>query len=98
MHGNIPVTLCSNTLTSRDSKKSFKMDGDLLKTMKIYKFNAGHSNLRDQKINREYAEEMKLDIEIIDRKSPRDISIVELLKSPAIMASGISTILFIIRS
>ena len=77
-------------LTFRD--KSFKLDGDLLKTMKNYILNAGHSNLQDQKITREFAEEMKFYIKIIGRKSHRNSSIVELLKSPAIMASGISTI------
>ena len=33
IHGNIPVSLYSNMLTFRDSKKSFKSDGDLLETM-----------------------------------------------------------------
>ena len=63
-----------------------------MKTITNYKFNAGHSYLQDRKIIREFVEEMKFDIKIIGRKSPRDSSIVELLKSPAIMASGISTI------
>ena len=47
IHGKIPVTLYSNMLTFRDSKSSFKTDGDLLKTMTNYKFNAGPSNLQD---------------------------------------------------
>ena len=58
---SIPVTLYSNMLTARDSIKSFELDGDLLKTMTNYKFNVGHSNLQDQKIFREFAEEMKFD-------------------------------------
>ena len=49
-------------LTFRDSIKSFKLDGNLLRTMTFYKFNAGHSNLLDQKIIREFAEEMKFHI------------------------------------
>ena len=78
-------------LTFRDIIESFKLDGDLLKTMTNYEFNNGHSNLQDRKINREFAEEMNFNIKNIGRKSPRDRSIVELLKSPAIMASGFST-------
>ena len=62
LHGNIPVALYSNMLTFRDSNKSCILDGDLLKTMTNYKFNAGHSYLQDQKIIREFAEEMKFDI------------------------------------
>ena len=91
IQGNKPVTLCSNLLSFRDSNKSFKLDGDLLKTMTNYKFNAGHANLQDKKIIREFAEEMKFDIENIGRQSPKDSSTVELLKSPAVMASGVST-------
>ena len=33
INGGIPVTLVSNKLLFRDSKKSFKLDGDLLETM-----------------------------------------------------------------
>ena len=69
MHGNIPVTLYSIMLPSRDSNKSFKLNGDLLKAMTIYEFNAGHSNLRDQKIFREFAEEIKFDNKNIGRKN-----------------------------
>ena len=46
----VPVSLYSNLLTFRESNKSFKLDGDLLKTMTNYKFNADHSNIQDRKI------------------------------------------------
>ena len=62
IQGIIPVTLYSRMLTFRESNKSFNLDGDLLKTMKNYIFSAGHSNLQDQKIFREIAENMKFDI------------------------------------
>ena len=78
-------------LIFRDSIKSFILDGDLLETMTNCKLNAGHSNIQDQKIIREVAEEMKFDIKNEGRKKPRDSSIVELFESPAIVASGIST-------
>ena len=32
IHGNIPITLFSN-ITFRNSKKSFRLEGDLLKTI-----------------------------------------------------------------
>ena len=91
VHGKIPVTLYSNTLIFRDTSKSFQPNGDILKTITIYIFNVGHSNLQDRKIIRELAEEMNIDIRNIGRKSPRERSIVELVISPAIMALGVST-------
>ena len=45
-----PVTLYSNMLTFRDTTKSFKPDGDLLKTITNCNFHAGHSNQQDQKV------------------------------------------------
>ena len=47
IHTSVPVTLYSNRLTFRDTNKSFKLDGDLLKTMKNYRFNVVHSNALD---------------------------------------------------
>ena len=35
INGGIPVTLFSNMLAFRDSKKSFKLDGDLLETITL---------------------------------------------------------------
>ena len=72
IHGYIPVTLYSNMLNFRDCNKFFKLDGHLLKTTTNNKFNAGHFNLHDQKIIREFAEEMKFDNKNKGRKSPRD--------------------------
>ena len=51
IHRNIPVTLFSNMITFRDSNKSFRLEGDLLKVVTNYKFNADHSNPQDKKIN-----------------------------------------------
>ena len=91
IHGNKPVTLYSNMLTLRDSCKSFNLDGDLLKTMANYKFNVGHSNPKDRKVILEFAEEKNFDIKNTGRPSTRDKSPIKLLSSPAIMASGNST-------
>ena len=86
----IPVTLFSKMITFRDSNKSFKLDGDLLETMTIYDFNVSHSSPKNQKPIYEFGKEMNSNIKQIGRKSDRDKSEKKLLKSPAIMASGVS--------
>ena len=70
IHGNIPVTLYSNMSTFGDSRKPFKLDGDLFKTMTSFKFNVGHSNLHDREIIYEFAKAIKFDIKSIGRKLP----------------------------
>ena len=82
-------------LTFRDSNKSFKKDGDLLETKTKYDFSVSHANPQDQKLIYEFGKEMKFDIEQKGRKSNRDKSMINLLKSPAIMASGISKTIFL---
>ena len=91
-YGSISVTLYSNMLTVRVSFESFKLDGDLLKTMTINIFNVGRSNPQDRKKIFEIAKKMKGDNKKIGRKRPRNRSIVEFFQSPAIMASRISII------
>ena len=76
----------------RDTNKSLKLDGGLLKTMTIYKLNVDHSNPHDRKKMYEFGKEMKLNIKHKRRKGPRDEPVTRLLESPAIMALGISTI------
>ena len=50
LNASVPVTLYSNMLSFRVTNKSFKIDGDLLKTMTNYNFNVDHSNPQDRKI------------------------------------------------
>ena len=50
IHRVIPVTRFSNMVVFRDSNKSFKIEGDLLKLITNYKFNADHSSPQDKKI------------------------------------------------
>ena len=90
INGGIPVTLFSNMTTFSDSDKSFKLDGDLLESMTNYDFNVDHSNQQDRKLIYELANELNFNIKQKGNKSDRDKSITRLLKSPAIMASGIS--------
>ena len=90
IHGSIPVTLFSNMITFRDSNKSFRLEGDLLKLVTNYKFNADHSSPQDKKLIYEFAKEMNYDIKSTGRPRTRHTSIKKILESPAIMASGIS--------
>ena len=79
-------------LNFTDTNRSFKLEGDLLKTMTNYKVKVGHSNPPDRKIFYEFAEKINFDIGNIGRPSTRDKSMMKLLKSPAMKDSGISTI------
>ena len=95
INGGITVTVVSNILIFRDSNKSFKLDGDLLESITNYGFNVDHSNQQDRKMIYEFAKEMNFNIKQKGNKSNRDKSTIRLLKSPAIMASGISKTLFL---
>ena len=91
----VPVTVVSNLLIFRDSNKSFELEGDLLETITNYDFNVDHSNQQDRKLIYEFAKEMNFNIKEKGNKSDRDKSIIRLLKSPAIMASGVSKTIFL---
>ena len=95
IHGTIPVTIFSNMITFRDSKKTFKLEGDLLKVITNYKFNVDHSNQQDRKIIYEFAKEMNYDTKSTGRPSVRHNSMISLLNQPAIMASGVSKTIFL---
>ena len=95
IHRDIPVTLFSKMITFRNSNKSFKLEGDLLKLITDYKFNANHSSPQDKKLIYEFAKEMNYGTKSIGRPSIRHNSIVKILNSPAILASGISKTIFL---
>ena len=90
IHGTIPVTIFSNMITFRDSKKSFRLERDLLKLTTNHIFNADHSSPQDKKLIYEFAKEMNYDTKSTGRPSTRHTSIIKILESPAIMASGFS--------
>ena len=90
IHGTIPVTIFSNMIVFRDSNKSFRLEGDLLKVITNYKFNVDHSNPQNKKLIYQFAKEMKFDTKSTGRPSVRHNSRVKLLDQPAIMASGFS--------
>ena len=60
--------------------------------MRNYEFNVSNSNPKDQKILYEFGEEMNFNIRQQGLKSDREKSMIKLLKSPANMASGVTTI------
>ena len=95
IHGNIPVTIFSNMITFRDSNKSFRLEGDLLKVITNHKFNVDRSSRQDKKLIYEFAKEMNYDAKSTGRPSIRHTSIIKILESPAIMASGISKTIFL---
>ena len=89
---SVPVTLCSNMLSFRDTNKSFKLDGGVLKTMTIYKINVEHSNPQDRKIFFEFGKERKFDFKQKGQPINGDTSMIKLLNLSSIMASGFSTV------
>ena len=70
----VPVTLYSKMLTFRDTSKSFKKDGDLLKMITIYKFIVDHSTPHDKKIIYEFGKETNFDNKQKERQRNRDKS------------------------
>ena len=90
IHGKIPVTIFSNMITFRDTDKTFRLEGDLLKVITNHKFNVDHSSPQDKKLIYEFAKEMNYDTKNTGRPSVRHNSMIRLLDQPAIMASGIS--------
>ena len=63
--------------------------------MTNFEFNVSHSNPKGQELIYEFGKEMNFNIKQKGRKSDSDRSLIKLLKSPAIMASGISNIIIL---
>ena len=91
----VPVTIFSNMLTFRDTKKVFKIEGDLYKVITDYKFNADHSNKQNRQIIYEFGKEMKYKLKNKGRPSIRHNSMIRLLNQPPIIASGFSKTIFL---
>ena len=88
----IPKNLYGNILTLRDTGKEFELNGDLLKIITNNNYNVSLVSLPDKKIFYDFAKEMYFDVKAPGRKSTRDLTLKKLLKSPAIAASGVSTV------
>ena len=97
IHNSIPFTLHDNLLTFRDTGKEFKLKGDLLKMVTNKNYNVDLASLADKKLMYDFAKVMNFDLKAQGRKSTRDSTLIELLKSPGLMvsASGISNTIFL---
>ena len=92
IHNSIPITLHDNLLTFRDIGKIFDLKADLLKMIPNNKLNVNLASLLDEKVMYDFAKEMNLDVKGPGNKSIPDRILIKLLKSPTLMASGISEI------
>ena len=92
IHNSIPITLYGNMLTFRDTNKQFELKGDLLEMITKSKYNVDLASLADKKLMYDFAKEMNFDQKAVGKKSTRYKSLIKLLKSPRIMASGVTTI------
>ena len=90
----IPITLYGNMLTFRDTNKQFELKGYLLEMITNSKYNVDLASLQDKKLMYDFAKEMHFDLNAPDNKSTRDTKLIKLLKSPAIMASGVLKTIF----
>ena len=95
IHNSIPITLHNNLLTFRDSGKVFELKGELLKMITNKNYNVNLASLSDKKLMFDFAKEMNFDKNRVGNKSTRDRTLITLLNSPAIMASGVSKTIFL---
>ena len=72
----IPVNLQSKMLTFRDSKITFKVDGDFLQTMTKQDFKISLSNPQDRTLFIMLKKEMEFSIKQKRRKTSRDLSLI----------------------
>ena len=91
----IPITLHDNLLTFRDTNKVIELQGDLLKMITNKKYNVDLASLQDKKLLYDFAKEMNFDMKAQSNKSTRDRTLIKMLKSPAIIASGVSKSIFL---
>ena len=89
INNSIPTTLYNNLLTFRDTGKEFELKEDLLKMITNKNYNVNNASLSDKKLMYDFAKEMHFDERRVGNKSTRDKTLIKLLNSPAIMASGV---------
>ena len=97
IHNSIPITLYGNMLTFRDTNKQFELKGDLLEMITNSKYNVDLASLVDKKLMHDFAKEMHFDQKALGKKSTRDKTLINLLKSPGLIvsASGVSETIFL---
>ena len=75
-------------LTFRDTNKQFELKEDLLKMITKKNYNVDLASLADKKLLYDFAKEMYFDVRGQGRKSTRDRTLTNLLKSPGLMVSA----------
>ena len=95
INNSIPITLNNNLLTFRDTNKQFELKGDLLKMITNKNYNIDLAILSDKKLMYDFAKEMHFDQRRVGNKSTRDKTLIKLLNSPTIKASGSSKTIFL---
>ena len=95
INNSIPSTLHNNLLTFRDTNKQFELKGDLLKMITNKNYIVNLASLADKKLMYDFAKEMHFDERRVGNKSTRDRTLINLLNSPRIVASGISKTIFL---
>ena len=95
INNSIPITLHNNLLTFRDTIKQFEVKGDILKMITNKNYNVDLASLSDKNLMYDFAKETHFDERRVGNKSTRDKTLVKLLNSPAIMASGVSKTIFL---
>ena len=79
-------------LTFHETDKKFELQGDLLKMTSNMNYKVDVAKISDKKVMFDFAKEMYFDKKSLGIRSTRVKSLIRLLKSPAIKASGFSTI------
>ena len=82
-------------LTFPDTNEQFQLKRDLLKMITNKNYNINLASLADKKLMYDFAKEMHFDERRVGIKSTRDRTLIKLLNSPAIMASGVSKTIFL---
>ena len=82
-------------LKFRDTGKIFELKGDLLKMITNRNYNVGLASLADKKLLCDFAKEIHSDVGGIGNSSTRHRTLIKKLKSPAIIASGFSNIIYL---
>ena len=95
IHNSILIFLYGNMLTFRDTNKQFELKGDLLEMITNSKYNVNHASLADKKLMYDFAKEMHFDERHVGNKSTRDRTLINLLNSPRIVASGVPKTIFL---
>ena len=82
-------------LTFRDTGEEFELKKNVLKMITNKNYNVDLASLQDKKLMYDFAKEMNFDTKAPGNKSTRDRTLIKVLKTPAIMASGVSKTIFL---